>query len=103
MPGARIAVPRSVVAELQRLARRGTADARAALEYARGWPEVPAPGRGDAAVFAAARRERAVVVTADRALAARLLGQGLSVLQPRAASELVLRSGRPSGRLVGNG
>ena len=94
-PGAKLSVPSSALEELERLAARGVRGAPTALLLARRYPVVPAEGRGDAAVLAAAVRSRAWVVTADRALAARLRQAGLTVLVPRDRSRLELWPARP--------
>ena len=96
-------MPACVHAELAHLHARGTADAAAALEFARRLPELPAAGRGDAALRAAARRVGGIVLTADRALAARLRADGLPVLVPRARRTLLLRRPRPGNSSRGNG
>jgi rRNA-processing protein FCF1 len=99
-PGARLAVPSSVADELDRLVVRATPGARAAAELARKYPLVSVEGRGDRAVFDLAVRRRARVVTADRALAARLERAGVSVLVPRDRHRLELRAGRRSAAPV---
>jgi len=97
-PGARIAVPASVVDELDRLAARGVPQARAAAELARRYPVISVEGRGDRAVLELAVRRRAWVVTADRALAIRLQRAGLPVLVPRDRHRLELRPARRPAR-----
>ncbi|HYA71408.1 MAG TPA: hypothetical protein VEH28_08615 [Thermoplasmata archaeon] len=94
LPGARIAIPSTAVAELDRLLGRGVRGARMALELARRYPVTPVPGRGDSAILEGAARQRAWVVTADRELAARLLRTGLPVLVPRDRQRLEPRRGR---------
>jgi len=76
-------VPSSVRDELDRLVADGTPQATAARTMAERFPVVRARGRGDAAVLEAAVRRGAWVVTADRALAARLVAVGVTVLVPR--------------------
>lgn len=87
--GCRLAVPEAALAELRALARDGP-DARAALRLAARYEVVPTEGRGDDAILALAVREGAAVVTADRALAARLRESGLKVLCPRERHRLEL-------------
>ena len=82
-PGARIAVPTSVVRELDRLRARGTPQAEAARAFVDRLPTVAAPGIGDDTLLRAAVRAGAWVVTADRALRDRLLEAGVDVLAPR--------------------
>lgn len=87
----RIAVPSSVLAELDALVARGVSDAGAARTMARGFPALDGPGRGDDAIIALALRRQATVFTADRELADRLLTLGRDVLVPRDRSRLTLR------------
>jgi rRNA-processing protein FCF1 len=96
-PGALLLVPSSVLAELDRLAGRGVAGARAAVSLARAFAVLPTTGRGDAAIVEAAVRHRAWVVTADHALASRLRARGVSVLVPRDRHRLELHLGRNTG------
>ncbi|HXY12116.1 MAG TPA: twitching motility protein PilT [Thermoplasmata archaeon] len=96
LPGARLVVPSSVVEEVDRLVARGVPGARAAAALARSFLVVPAEGRGDQAILDLAVRRRAYVVTADRALAARLSAAGLVVLVPRDRHRLQVRPGRSS-------
>ena len=97
-PGAELAVPSSAFEELERLRARGISGAPAALKLALRYPAVPVEGRGDAAILAIAVRDRALVVTADRALAGRLQRAGLPVLVPRDRSRLELRPARRPSR-----
>ena len=85
----RVAVPEAALAELRALAR-DSQDAKAALKLASRYEVVPTEGRGDDAILALAVRERAVVVTADRALMARLAEEGVRVLRPRERHRLEL-------------
>lgn len=98
IPDGVIAVPRSALAELDHLRRRGTPHAALARALADRFPSLANPGRGDAAIVALARRRRAVVVTADRDLRDRLSGLGLAVLVPRDRARLTLveRRARPA-------
>ena len=93
VPGAEIAVPSSVLAELDRLAARGVRHAAAARELAARRRRVEAEGRGDRAVVAAATALGAAVLTADRELARALLARGVDVLVPRDRARLSLRLG----------
>jgi uncharacterized protein len=83
-----IAVPGSVVAELERLVSQGVAHAHSALSLARGYPTVLTTGRGDTAIVRLAKERTAVVVTADRELRDRLVRQGTTVLSPRDRARL---------------
>jgi rRNA-processing protein FCF1 len=82
-PGSMLGVPSSVLAELDRLAARGTPEAAAARALAARYHTVTAIGRGDDAVLRVAVRLGAWVVTADRELRARLSARGVGVLTPR--------------------
>ena len=84
-------MPAVVEAELDALVRRGAPFALAARAFARSLRTVPSPGRGDRGVLAAAVRERATVVTADRSLAGTLRERGVAVLVPRDRARLELR------------
>jgi rRNA-processing protein FCF1 len=95
LPGAELAVPEAVVAELDRLVARRTPHAAAAAAFARTLRPVGSNGRGDEAVVAAARQLRATVVTADRALTTRLRRVGVAVLSPRDRVRLELKPPRP--------
>lgn len=87
-----VGVPESVLRELERLGG-SAAFAVPALELAQRFPSVPTEGSGDDAIFDCARRCGAWVVTADRALAERLLAAGVTVLSPRGKQRLALRPG----------
>jgi rRNA-processing protein FCF1 len=95
-PGRRAVVPRTVLEELVRLARERRPGAALARRMAERFPTVAAPGRGDAAVLALARRTGAWVVTSDRQLAARLILAGVTVLRPRGRARLSVDRGRPA-------
>lgn len=90
-----VAVPSSVLGELDRLVERDVPASALARELARRLTEVPAPGRGDDAVRACALARHAWVVTADRALRRRLVASGVSVLYPRDRARLDLERGEP--------
>ncbi len=86
--GAQIAVPASVLGELERLAGRGRRLARAARSFADRFDVIPTTLQGDAAILAIARTHGAWVVTGDRALRIRLIRAGVRVLFPRGRSHL---------------
>jgi uncharacterized protein len=86
--GARILVPSSVLGELERLAARGNATARAAREFARRFEVVPTETLGDDALVELGRQLTAWVLTGDRALRTRLLEARIPVLFPRGKSHL---------------
>jgi rRNA-processing protein FCF1 len=93
-PGATLAVPSSVLGELDRLVLRGVPGARTAAALGRRFPRLPSVGRGDAAILEAAIRYRAWVVTADQDLADRLRSRGINVLVPRDRHRLELHRAR---------
>ncbi len=82
-PGATLAIPASVLGELDRLLDRETPDAASARALASRFLAVATIGRGDAAVRWAALRHDAWVVTGDRELRERLRRDGIPVLYPR--------------------
>lgn len=86
--GARVLVPSSVLGELERVADRGNAFARAAREFARRFDVVHTEAQGDDALVELGRRLSAWVLTGDRALRTRLLEAGVPVLFPRGKSHL---------------
>ena len=86
--GARVAVPSSVLGELDRIASRGNVNARAAREFARRFEEVPTDHQGDDALVQLGRQLHAWVLTGDRALRKRLLEAGVPVLFPRGKTHL---------------
>ena len=92
-----VAVPSSVLLEVDQLAARGVSGARAASAIARTFPSVPGPGEGDDAIVALAVRVQATVLTADRRLARRLNEAGLDALVPRDRTRLELRPALPVG------
>lgn len=98
LPGAELAVPTSVLGELERLAARRVPFALPAVTLARSFRALSTSDRGDAAVLSTARRFRARVVTADRALTVRLRAAGIDVLLPRDRTRLELRPGRSTDR-----
>jgi rRNA-processing protein FCF1 len=95
VPGARVLVASSTLRELDRLVTRATPDAGAARTLADRFGSTPAVREGDAAVLEVARRESALVVTADRELQTRLRAGGITVLAPRDRHRLEMRLGRP--------
>jgi rRNA-processing protein FCF1 len=102
-PGVPLAVPTSVLRELDRLVARRTAHAAPARALAGGFRAVPTDGRGDRAVVRLAVELGAPVVTADRLLAARLRREGISVLVPRDRARLELQRGEPPARRAATG
>ena len=97
LPGAELAVPTVVHAELERLVVRGAPLAAAAQAFASSLRSVRTTGRGDPAIVAVAGRLRATVLTADRALAERLRRVGVAVLVPRDRARLELKLPRRGG------
>jgi rRNA-processing protein FCF1 len=85
---ARVAVPGSVLAELDRLVERRIPGAAPARTFARRFPIVASSGRGDLGLLTLAVRRGAVVVTGDRELRRRLLAAGISVLSPKGSVRL---------------
>jgi uncharacterized protein YaiI (UPF0178 family) len=98
VPGAELAVPGSVLTELDRLIARGVRVAGAARDHARRYRVIATERRGDAAVLSVAFSEGAIVLTADRELAQRLLAAGIPVLVPRDRTRLELLLGRHAPR-----
>ena len=91
-PGqARLGVPRSVLAELDRLVARRVPNAPAARQLANRWTNLASQGVGDAAVLATARRLHAVVASSDERLLQQARLAGLAVLRPRDRARLELR------------
>ncbi len=78
-----LAVSSGTLAELDRLVVRGVAGAPAARALAARLPTVRDRGRGDTGLLELAARRSCWVLTGDRALQARLLARGVSVLVPR--------------------
>jgi rRNA-processing protein FCF1 len=94
VPGARIVVPASSLRELDRLEGRSTPHAAGARALAERFEIVAVDAEGDDGVLKAARRERAVVVTADLELQGRARAAGLAVLVPRDRHRLELHRER---------
>jgi rRNA-processing protein FCF1 len=92
-PGAEIAVPSSVLRELDRLVRRKLPGAGAARALADTFPVVTTALEGDDAVLRVAVDRGAWVVTADRELAGRLKLERITALVPRDRTRLEV--GRP--------
>lgn len=101
-PGAQLAVPASVLRELETLESRSVAGARPAREWAQRLPVVPTTGHGDEAIVALARTTGAIVITADRALRDRLSELGLRVLEPRDRVRLTAHRRRAGAATVKN-
>jgi rRNA-processing protein FCF1 len=91
VPGARLVVPASAVRELDRLVERRSPGAVTARALADRYAIVATRSEGDDAVAEVARRKRAWVVTADRALQSRLTSLGVGVLAPRDRHRLEAR------------
>ena len=98
--GLQLAVPHSVLGELERLVAENVPFANAALSLALRFPQVPNAGRGDSAVVDLARRGGFAVLTADRALQRRLRTLGIDLVIPRDRARLAWRRGivGPSSR-----
>jgi rRNA-processing protein FCF1 len=96
LPGAVVAVPTSVLEELDRLVEREVPNASAARALARRYPALASPGRGDDAVVRVARRWGTPVVTGDAELRDRLRAAGVAVLAPRDRHRLELHAPQPS-------
>lgn len=96
-PGRTVAVPSSTLGELDRLAARGVAYARAARQFASRFSVIWTSARGDQAVLALARKDGHWVVTSDRVLRERLRSVGVTVLVPSGHRKLaVFRALRPA-------
>jgi uncharacterized protein len=95
LPGAALALPATVVAELDGLARSLTPGAAAARALAERYPVVPTDAPGDDGILDAATRTGSPVATADRELRRRLSIRGLTALVPRDRHRLELVRGRP--------
>ncbi len=83
LPGARLYLPESVVAELDGLSKSLTPGAMAARALAVRYTVVPTREWGDEGVIEAAVGTRAAVATADRELQRRLALRGITTLVPR--------------------
>lgn len=95
---ARIAIPSAVLREIDTLLQRGVPDATLARALAGRFPRIDHTGVGDDSILELARERRAIVATADRGLAERLLDSGLDVLMPRDRTQLIRRAGRSPAR-----
>lgn len=91
VPGARVIIALSSLRELDRLVERATPGATGARALAEKFGTAAVRSRGDDGVVEAAVRERAMVVTADRLLQARLRSRGIFVLAPRDRHRLDIR------------
>jgi len=94
LPGARLMVPGSVVAELDGLAKSLTPGAMAARALSDRYSVVGTSERGDDGVIEAATRAHAWVATADRELRRRLAIRGITALVPRDRHRLEVVPGR---------
>ncbi len=90
-PGARLAVADSSFREFDRLVERAVPGAPVARALAGRCARLSTSSDGDEAILEVAERERAAVVTADRALQERLVARGIAVLAPRDRHRLELR------------
>ncbi|MEM0129661.1 MAG: hypothetical protein QXG65_05835 [Thermoplasmata archaeon] len=97
-PGARLYVCDVSLHEIDRLDAAGVPMARAARRLAERAEILRAPGRGDAAILAAADRAGLALATADRELRAAALARGVPVLLLRGRGRLDLRAGQRAGR-----
>ncbi|MCI4345518.1 MAG: hypothetical protein L3K07_02005 [Thermoplasmata archaeon] len=98
-PPSALRVPTAVKGELERLERRGVPGAGGALELSTRLKPIASRAGGDGGLLELARRERAVVATADQRLRRRLTDAGVPVLFPRGGNRVELEPGRPVGRL----
>ncbi|HWG90368.1 MAG TPA: PIN domain-containing protein, partial [Candidatus Thermoplasmatota archaeon] len=89
-----IIVPSVVVDELQRLEKSNNAkeaqEARLALEFAKQFRVVEAPGEGDTAILRLAEQLHAVVVTNDKILRARLRAKDIPNIHMRSKAFLTV-------------
>jgi rRNA-processing protein FCF1 len=85
---ATVAVPSSVIAELDRLVARRTSGAALARELANRFLILSHEGRGDRGLVDLAAERQAIVVTSDRELRRRLTAAGVAVLSPRGSVRL---------------
>lgn len=83
----RVAVPSSVIRELEGLSPANSA-AKAALKFATRFPMIEVEGTGDEALLALAKGEKAAVLTNDRGLRRRLREVDLPVIYLRERSRL---------------
>lgn len=95
LPGARLLLPASVVAELDGLVKSLTPGALAARALAERYSVVPTTARGDDGIIEGALAARAWVVTADRELRRRLTLRGIIALVPRDRHRLQVVRARP--------
>ena len=91
VPGAALYAPREALRELAVLGALGRPEATGALRLAARASILPSPGRGDAAILAAARRAGVILATADRELERRALAAGVPVLGLRERGRFALR------------
>jgi len=92
---ARLALPSTVLIELDRLEARGLRSTVVARRLAAGLPILEAGPLGDGDILVLARRRHAWVLTSDRAFRTRLVDAGLRVLYPRHGGGLVVFEGPP--------
>lgn len=94
----RLAVPESVLGELDRLIERGIPHAPAARRLAERYDVLPVGRRGDIGIVELAVASGGFVVTADRGLRTRLRNAGVTVFFPRAGGQLQRFPGAPVER-----
>jgi rRNA-processing protein FCF1 len=94
LPGARLLIPASVLAELEGLAKSLTPGAMTARAISERYPVVPTRLRGDDGVIEAAISQQAWVATSDRELRRRLAIRGITALVPRDRHRLEVVPGR---------
>jgi rRNA-processing protein FCF1 len=94
-----VVVPSIVMDELQRLAKEGAmkeqGEARMAMELAKTFRIVDAPGAGDAGIMKLAESLNAVVVTNDKRLRAVLRAKGIPNIYMRSRAFLTLEGHIP--------
>ena len=94
-----VVVPTTVVKELERLSREGTAkeqgEARMALELAKTFRVEESPGDGDVAILRIAEKLNAVVVTNDKRLRATLRAKDIPNIYMRSRAFLTLEGHIP--------
>jgi rRNA-processing protein FCF1 len=100
-PDGTLAVPSSVIGELDRLVDRKEAGASAARALAERYRLVRSRGTGDDAILEVARRRHGWVVTADQELRGRLVMNGVTVLAPRDRHRLETFLPRPPAKQPG--
>jgi rRNA-processing protein FCF1 len=94
-----IVIPTIVVHELERLAKQGTAkeqtEARMAVELAKTFKVVDAPGEGDTGILRLAEKMNAIVVTNDRRLRASCRAKNIPTIYMRNQAFLTIEGHIP--------